>query len=999
MAEKTPKLTPMFEQYLRIKADYPDALLFYRMGDFYELFFDDAVTAARELQIALTSRSRDTENPVPMCGVPWHAAQAYIAQLIDKGFHVAICDQTEDPKAAKGLVQRAVTCVVTPGTVLEDANLDARSHNYLGAAFWEGHNGAFVWADISTGQWSGMEVKRLPELWQWIQKLAPRELLVPDDKELPPKCLLEGVRLLRRPVAGFDARKAERRLLEAQSVQELAALGLQNKPCLVRACGALLVYLEQTQKRRPEHLMPFQPLDLGRHMLVDDVTERNLEIFQRLNGRKGKGTLRHVLDDTMTPMGGRLLEDMLRHPWREAAPILAVQDAVALLHDDDNRRALLREALKDVYDLERLSTRVTVNRATPRDFIALGNSLAALPAVLAALTQPLDGKYPLPGQENGEDAPRVIHELLKGWDDLADCAHLLRSALVDSPPVVITDGGLFKAGYNAELDRLLDLVEHGEQKLQEELAREQQETGIAKLKLGFNRVFGYYYELSKAAHSGPVPEHFIRRQTLANAERFTTPALKELEEALLSASEKRKTLEYQLYQDLRTFMAQQRERILHMADVIAHLDYWQSLAEVGRRNGWCRPELDGSADIFIEEGRHPVVEAMIGAANFVPNNITLDARRRLCLLTGPNMAGKSTVLRQVAIICLLAQTGSMVPATRARLGLVDRLFSRVGASDNLAQGQSTFMVEMMETARILRQATKRSLVILDEIGRGTSTYDGVALAWAVVEDLAARAHGEVRTLFATHYHELTALEKRVPGVFTMNIAIREYGGDILFLHKLVPGPADRSYGVEVARLAGVPAPVVQRARAILAELEQSRGEGKRMSPQTETLALPGMEKRVAREEPPSLPIDIPAAPAAGPHPLVLLLRDRGALAAGGPQADHGVEKALGRCSRYGGKTCLRSVPGPSSSPLPSAVSKNPWPRAISMTFPAGANRWNWKTTAMFPRSCAWPTRCCATPAVCRRSWPSARRSAIWPTCWNIARTSRSACARCRSCAS
>ncbi|EEB34142.1 MAG TPA: DNA mismatch repair protein MutS [Desulfovibrio piger] len=873
MAEKTPKLTPMFEQYLRIKADYPDALLFYRMGDFYELFFDDAVTAARELQIALTSRSRDTENPVPMCGVPWHAAQAYIAQLIDKGFHVAICDQTEDPKAAKGLVQRAVTCVVTPGTVLEDANLDARSHNYLGAAFWEGHNGAFVWADISTGQWSGMEVKRLPELWQWIQKLAPRELLVPDDKELPPKCLLEGVRLLRRPVAGFDARKAERRLLEAQSVQELAALGLQNKPCLVRACGALLVYLEQTQKRRPEHLMPFQPLDLGRHMLVDDVTERNLEIFQRLNGRKGKGTLRHVLDDTMTPMGGRLLEDMLRHPWREAAPILAVQDAVALLHDDDNRRALLREALKDVYDLERLSTRVTVNRATPRDFIALGNSLAALPAVLAALTQPLDGKYPLPGQENGEDAPRVIHELLKGWDDLADCAHLLRSALVDSPPVVITDGGLFKAGYNAELDRLLDLVEHGEQKLQEELAREQQETGIAKLKLGFNRVFGYYYELSKAAHSGPVPEHFIRRQTLANAERFTTPALKELEEALLSASEKRKTLEYQLYQDLRTFMAQQRERILHMADVIAHLDYWQSLAEVGRRNGWCRPELDGSADILIEEGRHPVVEAMIGTANFVPNNITLDAKRRLCLLTGPNMAGKSTVLRQVAIICLLAQTGSMVPATRARLGLVDRLFSRVGASDNLAQGQSTFMVEMMETARILRQATKRSLVILDEIGRGTSTYDGVALAWAVVEDLAARAHGEVRTLFATHYHELTALEKRVPGVFTMNIAIREYGGDILFLHKLVPGPADRSYGVEVARLAGVPAPVVQRARAILAELEQSRGEGRRMSPQTETLALPGMEKRVAREEPPSLPIDIPAAPAAGPHPLVLLLRD------------------------------------------------------------------------------------------------------------------------------
>ncbi|WP_462263872.1 DNA mismatch repair protein MutS [Desulfovibrio piger] len=876
------ELTPMKRQYYEIKQRNPDCLLFFRLGDFYEMFDDDARLAARELDLTLTTRDRNVEDPAertPMCGVPYHSAEAYIGRLIAKGYKVAICEQMEDPALAKGLVERDIIRIITPGTVTESSMLEENKSNYLGAVYLSAQSGGTAFCDLSTGEFcaASYPADAVSHILNELGRFAPREAVCADaaaeNDDIRTFLTKRLGSLVEAGGDRFEYMAAAARVCEQFDVQSTDELGLGEAPAAVCAAGALLAYLHETQKCDLGHIRRLELLGDDHYMELDYTTRRNLELTENLRSGEKRGSLLWVLDKTKTPMGGRLLEDMLRHPWREAAPILAVQDAVALLHDDDNRRALLREALKDVYDLERLSTRVTVNRATPRDFIALGNSLAALPAVLAALTQPLDGKYPLPGQENGEDAPRVIHELLKGWDDLADCAHLLRSALVDSPPVVITDGGLFKAGYNAELDRLLDLVEHGEQKLQEELAREQQETGIAKLKLGFNRVFGYYYELSKAAHSGPVPEHFIRRQTLANAERFTTPALKELEEALLSASEKRKTLEYQLYQDLRTFMAQQRERILHMADVIAHLDYWQSLAEVGRRNGWCRPELDGSADIFIEEGRHPVVEAMIGAANFVPNNITLDARRRLCLLTGPNMAGKSTVLRQVAIICLLAQTGSMVPATRARLGLVDRLFSRVGASDNLAQGQSTFMVEMMETARILRQATKRSLVILDEIGRGTSTYDGVALAWAVVEDLAARAHGEVRTLFATHYHELTALEKRVPGVFTMNIAIREYGGDILFLHKLVPGPADRSYGVEVARLAGVPAPVVQRARAILAELEQSRGEGKRMSPQTETLALPGMEKRVACEEPPSLPIDIPAAPAAGPHPLVLLLRD------------------------------------------------------------------------------------------------------------------------------
>ena len=593
------------------------------------------------------------------------------------------------------------------------------------------------------------------------------------------------------------------------------------------------------------------------------MTERNLEIFARLNGRKGKGTLRHALDDTMTPMVGRLLEDMLRHPWREIGPITRIQDAVAYFYADDARRAALREALKNVYDLERLSTRISLNQGAPRDFIALRNSLAALPDVFNALS----------GTEttsSATDMPKSITEVLKSWDNMDDCAALLQSALVDSPPTVITEGGLFKNGFNTELDRLLDLAEHGEQKLQAMLADEQAKTGINKLKLGFNRVFGYYYEVTRAAHSGPMPFHFIRRQSLANAERFTTVELKELEEELLSASDKRKSLEYTLFQELRSHMASQRERIVHAADMIAQLDYWQSLAQVGRTNNWCRPELDQEANLDIREGRHPVVEAMLGRANFVPNDFRLDAGRRLCLLTGPNMAGKSTVLRQVAIICLLAQMGSMVPASAARLGLVDRLFSRVGASDNLAQGQSTFMVEMMETARILRQATRRSLVILDEIGRGTSTYDGVALAWAVVEDLAKRAGGELRTLFATHYHELTALEGRIAGVFTMNIAIREYNNDILFLHKLVPGPSDRSYGVEVARLAGVPGPVVQRARAILQGLERGRESARKTV--VSAVSLPGLNLPEPVKKEPELP-EIAAAPPRTEHPLILLLRD------------------------------------------------------------------------------------------------------------------------------
>ncbi len=866
------KLTPMFTQYLRIKADYTDCLLFYRMGDFYELFYDDAVIAARELQIALTSRHKDSENPIPMCGVPWHAAKAYISQLIDKGFHVAICEQVEDAKQTKGLVKREVTQVITPGTTIEDDNLNAKSHNYLAAFYWDELNkqGALAWVDASTGFWSGLITKKHQDLWQWVQKISPRELLLPDMEKIPSNFLLEGVQLIRVAVRShFDLKTNTRLVLNAQGVQELHALNLEQKPDLVRSCGALLVYLGQVQRCDIKHLQPFVPLDIQKHLIIDELTERNLELFVRLNGRKGVGTLWHVLDHTLSPMGGRLLEVRLRHPWRNASVILKQQLAVTYLFVNNELRNHVREALKNVYDLERISTRINLQKATPRDYIALRNSLMALPLVLQALCMENTDQASIP-------IPDSIQSLINHWDNLEDLTSLLDKALEDSPPNVITDGGIFKLGYNVELDELIDLVEHGEQKLKDMLLLEQQSANLPKLKLGFNRVFGYYFELSHSAQGQAVPEHFIRRQTLANAERFTTASLKSLEEQIMQASEKRKHLEYKLFQDLREHISLERGRILLAAHAVAHVDYWQCLAHVGRKNIWTAPELEDGQALTINEGRHPVVESIVGAGNFVPNDFCLDEKRRLCLLTGPNMAGKSTVLRQTAVICLLAQMGSYVPASFVRLGTVDRIFSRVGASDNLAAGQSTFMVEMMETARILRLATKNSLVILDEIGRGTSTYDGLALAWAVVEELAKRSQGNIRTIFATHYHELTALEGKIERVFTMNIAICEHGGEVIFLHRLVPGPSDRSYGVEVARLAGVPMPVVQRAREILSELELNRS-GKSHRAKESISALPGINLPIklnkAYEDPPALPNVKPEDNLQQQHPIIAILTD------------------------------------------------------------------------------------------------------------------------------
>lgn len=879
MSDTAPKLTPMYRQYLEIKKDYPDTLLFYRMGDFYELFFEDAEIASRELQLALTSRSRD-EGGVPMCGVPWHAAENYISVLVRKGYKIALCDQMEDPRQARGLVKRAVTRVMTSGTALEDANLEAKAHTYLGALFWNASRGAggFAWLDVSTGAWTGIQSSREEELKQWALKMAPRELLMPDKGDIPLSLnSLPGMQVVRVPVRShFELEGARERVLAAQHVQEEAALGLEKSPELMQACGALVAYLEQMQKRDPAQLAPFRPLDKGRYLILDEITERNLELFCRMDGKRGAGTLWAVMDNTRTPMGGRLLEERMRCPWRRMEPIVETQDVVEFFWKRADVRRALRDALENVYDIERLSTRISLNRCQPRDLAALRESLSCLPAVRAALALPEQG-LSTDDDRRGVLLPAALQRLLKKWDMLEDITDLLTRALRDDLPPQITEGGLFRQGYDPALDELLDLVEHGEGRLQDLLREEQEKNNMPKLKLGYNHVFGYYFELSRAQQA-EIPEYFQRRQSLANSERFTTPALRELEEKMLTAAERRKSLEYALYQKLREKVAASRPRLVGMAARLSWLDYWQSLAEGAERNGWTRPELDESQEIVIRQGRHPVVEAVTGRASFIPNDLSMDASRHLVLITGPNMAGKSTVLRQTAIIAIMAQMGSFVPAAQARIGLVDRIFSRVGASDNLAQGQSTFMVEMMETARILRQADKRSLVILDEIGRGTSTFDGLALAWAVVEELARRAGGSIRTLFATHYHELTSLAGALPGVCNMNIAVREWNGDIVFLRRLIPGPADRSYGIEVARLAGVPTPVVQRAREILAQLEAARGKAR--VAKLEAAVLPGLDivpakgktvKPAPMQEPVPAQEPAPAQPAPE-HPILEALR-------------------------------------------------------------------------------------------------------------------------------
>ena len=828
----TPKLTPMLEQYLSIKKEYPDTLLFYRMGDFYELFFEDAEIASQVLSISLTSRNPNAENYTPMCGMPHHAAQGYLNKLLENGYKVAICEQVEDPKEAKGLVKREVVQVLTPGTVIEDNNLVKKENNYLGALYWNEQKcvGAYAWLDFSTGEWLGLTSKKEPDLWQWVYKTAPKELLVETDVVLLPGFEDCGVYISRLPLSPyFDLKKSTTKVLDVTGASSLEVLDLEDKPELTIVCGTLLSYLQQTQLENSKHLEQLQIINLDDYLIVDEITERNLEIFIRIDGKKGKGTLVHTIDQTITSMGGRLLRTRLRQPWKNKKIIQDYQSVVHYFFDNSSLCLELQEKLKQIFDIERLSTRIFLSKAKPKDYVALKKSLEVLPEIEELLSR-------------AEKCPKKLMDLRANWSNLIEVYSLLSSAFVETPANNVGDGAVFKKGFHKELDACVSLSEDGEKMAQEMLKEKQEKYGLSKLKLGYNRVTGYYFELSKLS-TDTIPEDFVRRQTLVGSERNITEELKALEENILNASENRKNLETAILKEIQQEMAKNRSRFMYVSSLIAILDYWQGLAQVARLSDWIQPEVNDSLSLIIESARHPVVE-LACKGNYTPSDITCDEKRKLLLITGPNMSGKSTILRKVALITLLAQIGSFVPARRAVIGITDRIFSRVGASDNIAKGQSTFMVEMMETARILRHAQERSLVILDEIGRGTSTFDGLAIAWAVIEYLLLQKKG-TRVFFATHYHELTALEGTLPGVRNFNIAVKESKGEIVFLYKLVPGSADKSYGIEVARLAGVPKTLVTRAKEILLELEKTAISTKHTEKVTEALlgkqsTLPGV---------------------------------------------------------------------------------------------------------------------------------------------------------------
>jgi DNA mismatch repair protein MutS len=800
------KVTPMLEQYLRIKEQHRNAILFYRMGDFYEMFFEDAVVAARELEITLTSRDKQAEDPIPMCGVPHHAAESYIARLLDKGYRVAVCDQVEDPREAKGLVRRAVVRVVTPGTTL--GSLDGKSPNYLAAVCREGDRWGLAFLDLSTADFRITETETLARVLEELGRAEPRELLMPPDPDRPEHWWRERLSVPAVQVLAADAfarGRAERRLLDQFPVVSLEGFGVHDMPLAVRAAGAILAYVQETQFQKAEHIRTVTPYRRSESMIVDEVTARHLELLRSWYGGGRKGTLFDLIDFTVSAMGARLLRRWMLYPLLQPDAINRRQDAVACLREHEAIRGQLRQELEKVYDLERLTSRVTMGSATPRDLAALRRSLQSLPRLKHLL---------------GHLEDVTVSALADRLDPVGDVARMLQEAIVDGPPPHLTEGGVIRTGYNVELDRLLALSRDAKKWIAQLEAAERQKTGIGSLKVGYNRVFGYYLEVSKG-NLGLVPDRYMRKQTLVNAERYVTEELRGYEVQVISAEERRVRLEEELFRELRLRVAEQGHRIQASAAVIAELDVLTGLAEVARRRNYCRPVVDDGQEILIEEGRHPMVEAVLPRGNYVPNDIHLGGQtRQVIIITGPNMSGKSTILRQVALIVLMAQMGMPVPAASAHIGIVDRIFTRVGATDELTRGRSTFMVEMQETAHILHQATSRSLVILDEIGRGTSTFDGLSIARAVAEYLHDWQDMGMKTLFATHYHELTDLAQTRPRVKNMNVAVKEWGDQVIFLHKLVEGGTNRSYGIHVARLAGLPESVVERAREILRELEQ-----------------------------------------------------------------------------------------------------------------------------------------------------------------------------------
>lgn len=810
MADSDAKPTPAMQRYLEVKAQNPGTILLFRIGDFYELFYEDAQVAARALGLTLTSRDKGSTNPVPMAGFPYHQLDNYLRRLIQAGFRAAVCEQVEDPAVAKGLVKREVTRVVTPGTITDDALLDPRKSNFLAAVCPDQGACGLAWLELSTGRFVAEKIEP-QDLSDELARLSPAECLVPEANAAIAVALGEHTLRTERAAWCFAPAHCRRVLLEHFGVTTLDGFGWRDESSpAITAAGVLLEYVHETQKSTLHHIARLEPFVRGSNLLIDEATRRSLELTRTLRDDQRDGSLLAVIDETATPMGARLLADWLSDPLTSRNAIDRRLDAVEELAGNNMLCQELREALSSAYDMQRLTARVSTGRASPRDLRCLTSTLELLPKVKAKLC--------------GRRAA-LLGELEAALDLCADVRGAVEAALVDEPPLSILEGGMIRPGFNAALDELRDLARGGREWIARYQAREIERTGIPSLKVGFNKVFGYYLEITAAqAAKTPIPADYIRKQTLKNQERFITPELKEHEEKVLRAEQQANSLEQELFNSLRTAVSAQGARLRQTAEVLAQVDVLAGLAVLAVKANFCRPELTDEPILDIREGRHPVLDRLQPSGQFVPNDVLLGEEAGCVqIITGPNMAGKSTYIRQAALLTILAQIGSFVPAKSARIGLADRIFARVGASDELARGQSTFMVEMTETARILHGATEKSLVILDEIGRGTSTYDGISLAWAVTEFL----HDAIgcRTLFATHYHELTELTATLKSARNWNVAVREDDDGIVFLHKIVGGAADKSYGIHVARLAGIPIQVVERARVILETLETDHVDG------------------------------------------------------------------------------------------------------------------------------------------------------------------------------
>lgn len=828
------ELTPMMQKYMETKEQYKDCILFYRLGDFYEMFFDDALVASKELEITLTGKSCGLEERAPMCGIPYHAVEGYLSKLVSRGYKVAICEQVEDPKLAKGLVKREVIRVVTPGTNLNVQSLEAGKNNYLLSIAYTSDGIGISAADVTTGDYYVTEVEDLKKLNDELMKYEPSEIICNeaflvsgfDVNDLKSRLHI-SVNALESHM--FDDDGCRRILMKHFKVNTLIGLGVEEFPTGLLAAGALLQYLYDTQKTDLEHFTHIYPYLTSKYMLLDSSTRRNLELTETLREKQKRGSLLWVLDKTKTAMGARLLRNYIEQPLIEKDEMEKRLDAIQELNQDSISRDEIREYLNPIYDLERLLSKVTYKTANPRDLIAFRNSLEMLPPIKTVLS----------AFEKEE-----LTEIREQIDGLEDIYQLIDEAIIEEPPISIREGGMIKDGFDETIDRLRSAKHDGKQWLAQLEEEDRERTGIKNLKIKYNKVFGYYFEVTNS-YKDLVPEDYIRKQTLANAERYTTPRLKELEDTILNAEDKLQTLEYDVFCRIRDTIAQELVRIQNTAKAIAKLDVYASLSLVSERNHYVRPKLNEKGVIDIKDGRHPVVEQMITNDMFIANDTYLDnGSHCISVITGPNMAGKSTYMRQTALIVLMAQIGCFVPARTANIGIVDRIFTRVGASDDLASGQSTFMVEMNEVANILRNATSKSLLILDEIGRGTSTFDGLSIAWAVIEHISNRKLLGAKTLFATHYHELTELEGKMNNVNNYCIAVKECGDDIVFLRKIVKGGADKSYGIQVAKLAGVPDMVIDRAKEIVEQLSDND-----ITEKVQSIAIDNKNDNKAKKQP------------------------------------------------------------------------------------------------------------------------------------------------------